>query len=187
MKAFGWAVRCMTWLGLHRLARVASLALRPSADLLALLCPKERLAFRSVRLPERIVAARVKTRHRVGLLSGLRDAELVRRHPHEHGPAFVAGTAAKIRVPAGAGCCGALLLHNGDRERGQEMARRTIAAFDSPEFDTVLTNAAGCGAAMREYGEVFKDDPRAPGRRGARCLQGAGCGRVPPRVAWFAA
>ena len=65
----------------------------------------------------------------------------------------------EVRVPSDAGCCGALLLHNGAREQGLALARRTIAAFDALELDAVLTNAAGCGAAMREYGEHFKDDP----------------------------
>ena len=64
----------------------------------------------------------------------------------------------EVRVPSDAGCCGALLLHNGARERGLALARATIAAFDTREIEAVLTNAAGCGAAMREYGEHFKDD-----------------------------
>jgi len=65
----------------------------------------------------------------------------------------------QVRAPAGPGCCGALPLHHGELERGLELARGIIAAFDSPEPDAVFTNAAGCGAAMREYGEHFKDDP----------------------------
>ncbi len=155
MKAFGWAVRCMTWLGLHRLARVRLLP-APISGLLRYL-PEREDAFRSVRLPERI-APRGETRHRVGLLAGCVMQSLF-GGTHTSTVRLLSRHGCEIRVPAGAGCCGALLLHNGDRERGQELARRTIAAFDSPEFDTVLTNAAGCGAAMREYGELFKDDP----------------------------
>ena len=155
MKAFGWAVRCMTWLGLHRLARVRLLP-APISGLLRYL-PEREDAFRPVRLPER-TAPPGETRHRVGLLAGCVMQSLF-GGTHASTVRLLSRHGCEVRAPAGAGCCGALLLHNGDRERGRELARRTIAAFDSPDLDAVLTNAAGCGAAMREYGELFKDDP----------------------------
>lgn len=155
MKALGRAVHCMTWLGLGRLARWRLL---PAAvrDLLRYL-PDPEAPFRAVRLPERTVPEG-EVRHRVGLLSGCVMQSLF-GDTHASTVRLLAQRGCEVRAPAGAGCCGALLLHNGDRERGLELARRTIAAFDSPELDAVLTNAAGCGAAMREYGEHFKNDP----------------------------
>ena len=155
MKTFGWAVRCMTWLGLGQLAR---LRLWPAAirDLLRYL-PDREAPFRSVRLPPRTLPDG-EIRHRVGLLSGCVMQSLF-GGTHESTVRLLTRYGCEVQVPAGAACCGALLLHNGDRERGLALARRTIAALDSPELDAVLTNAAGCGAAMREYGEHFKDDP----------------------------
>jgi len=38
------------------------------------------------------------------------------------------------------------------------MARRNIDAFPE-DVDAVVVNAAGCGAAMKEYGHLLKDDP----------------------------
>ncbi len=155
MRAFGWAVRLMTGLGLGRVARSR---LWPAAvrDLLRYL-PDREAPFRSVRLPQRTVPEG-EIRHRVGLLSGCVMQSLF-GDTHVSTLQLLTRHGCEVRAPAGAGCCGALLLHNGDRERGLELARGTIAAFDSPELDAVLTNAAGCGAAMREYGEHFKDDP----------------------------
>ena len=155
MRAFGWAVRCLTRLGLHRLARSGWAPATVRGWLRYL--PDTETPFRSVRLPER-TAPRGEVRHRVGLLAGCVMQSLF-GETHASTLRVLARHGCEVRAPASAGCCGALLLHNGDRERGLELARRAIAAFDSPELDAVLTNAAGCGAAMREYGEHFKDDP----------------------------
>lgn len=64
-----------------------------------------------------------------------------------------------VVVPPGQGCCGALAVHSGDLDSGRELARTNIDALSSPEFDAVVTNAAGCGAAMREYEFLLRDDP----------------------------
>ncbi len=65
----------------------------------------------------------------------------------------------EVVVAPDQGCCGALAVHAGDFEAGRKMARRNIDAFDSPEFDAVLSNAAGCGASMKEYDYLLRDDP----------------------------
>src|SRR5262245_12475565 len=65
----------------------------------------------------------------------------------------------RVVVPAGQGCCGALHLHWGDRAAGRATAQRNLAAF--ADADWIVTNAAGCGAALRDYGHLLGDDPRA--------------------------
>jgi glycolate oxidase iron-sulfur subunit len=57
------------------------------------------------------------------------------------------------------GCCGALAIHAGDFEAGRRMARRNIDAFENSEYVAVLSNAAGCGASMKEYDYLLRDDP----------------------------
>jgi glycolate oxidase iron-sulfur subunit len=57
------------------------------------------------------------------------------------------------------GCCGALAVHAGDFDAGRRMARRNIDAFENSEYDAVLANAAGCGASMKEYDYLLRDDP----------------------------
>ena len=55
-------------------------------------------------------------------------------------------------------CCGALHAHAGERDLARDLARRNIAAFEQVAADAVIVNAAGCGAAMKEYGWLLKDD-----------------------------
>ncbi|HYK52809.1 MAG TPA: (Fe-S)-binding protein, partial [Candidatus Eremiobacteraceae bacterium] len=58
----------------------------------------------------------------------------------------------------GQGCCGALHLHAGLKDRARAFARSTIAAFEKSGADYVAVNAAGCGAAMKEYGHLLEAD-----------------------------
>lgn len=59
----------------------------------------------------------------------------------------------EVVVPTSQGCCGALHAHSGDLAFARELAERNIAAFGDAEVDVVVTNSAGCGAALREVGE----------------------------------
>ena len=69
-------------------------------------------------------------------------------------------------------CCGALHAHAGDLSQARQLARRNIDAFDtflhahpqpaSPSptrRPTIIINAAGCGALLKEYGKLLADDP----------------------------
>ena len=59
----------------------------------------------------------------------------------------------EVVVPRGQGCCGALQAHAGHADFAAGLARRNAAAFDPAEVDAVVVNSAGCGAALREYGD----------------------------------
>lgn len=54
-------------------------------------------------------------------------------------------------------CCGALMLHSGYEDEALGLARRLVEAFE--DCDYVVTNAAGCGSSMKDYGEILRDDP----------------------------
>jgi glycolate oxidase iron-sulfur subunit len=56
-------------------------------------------------------------------------------------------------------CCGALHAHAGDLDTARNLARRNIAAFERSGAEFIAVNAAGCGAIMKEYGHLLKDDP----------------------------
>ncbi len=73
----------------------------------------------------------------------------------------------EVVVPATQGCCGALHAHAGDIDRGRGLMRRNIAAFDEAGVDTVVNNAAGCGAALKEYGHLLHEEPRWADRAAA--------------------
>ena len=65
----------------------------------------------------------------------------------------------EILVPKDQICCGALQIHAGDRDQARQMARHNIDVFLASSSEYIITNAAGCGAAMKEYTELFHDDP----------------------------
>jgi glycolate oxidase iron-sulfur subunit len=65
----------------------------------------------------------------------------------------------EVVVPEGQGCCGALHLHDGMRDEARKLARRNIHAVLDGGFDAIITNAAGCGSTLKEYGELLADDP----------------------------
>jgi glycolate oxidase iron-sulfur subunit len=73
----------------------------------------------------------------------------------------------EVVATVGQTCCGALHAHAGERERARDLARRNIAAFERSEVDAVIVNAAGCGAATKEYGWLLKDDPAWSARASA--------------------
>lgn len=72
-----------------------------------------------------------------------------------------------VVCPRSAGCCGALDAHAGRRERARERARALIDALEGADFDALVTNSAGCGSTLREYGELLADDDRYAARAAA--------------------
>ncbi|HEX5972348.1 MAG TPA: heterodisulfide reductase-related iron-sulfur binding cluster, partial [Gemmatimonadaceae bacterium] len=56
-------------------------------------------------------------------------------------------------------CCGALHAHAGDDDTARKLARANVAAFEKSGAEYIVTNAAGCGAMMKEYGALLVDDP----------------------------
>ncbi len=64
-----------------------------------------------------------------------------------------------VVVPPNQGCCGALSVHAGEADHGRALAKRNIDALGGPEFDAIIVNAAGCGAAMKEYDFLLREDP----------------------------
>lgn len=55
-------------------------------------------------------------------------------------------------------CCGSLQAHNGDFDTAKRLAKHTIDVFDRQSFDFMISNSAGCGAFMKEYGHILADD-----------------------------
>jgi glycolate oxidase iron-sulfur subunit len=63
-------------------------------------------------------------------------------------------------VPAeGQRCCGALHVHAGDDDTARKLARANVEAFERSGADYIVANAAGCGAMMKEYGQLLVEDP----------------------------
>ncbi|MER3419085.1 MAG: hypothetical protein C4290_00520 [Chloroflexota bacterium] len=65
----------------------------------------------------------------------------------------------EVLTPPAQTCCGALLVHAGEREAARALARRNVDLFLSLDVDAVVVNAAGCGSVLKEYGELLERDP----------------------------
>jgi glycolate oxidase iron-sulfur subunit len=101
----------------------------------------------------------------------------------------------RVVVPPGQGCCGALAAHHGRLAAARRLARRNLAAFAGDHLagsrsrtrgprrrrlgpvrareardryvtgSLVVANAAGCGAHLKEYGQLLGDEAGGlPGR-----------------------
>jgi glycolate oxidase iron-sulfur subunit len=64
--------------------------------------------------------------------------------------------------PANAGCCGAIRYHLNDHDGGLADARRNIDAWwphVEAGCEAIVMNASGCGAMVRDYGDLLAHDP----------------------------
>lgn len=71
----------------------------------------------------------------------------------------IARNGAHVDVPVAQQCCGALHVHAGMMDEARVLARQNIDAFAASGDDPIIVTAAGCGAALKEYGYLLKDDP----------------------------
>lgn len=65
----------------------------------------------------------------------------------------------RVVVPRAQGCCGAIAVHAGEPDAARALARVNIAAFEASAADVYVVNAAGCGSTLKEYAQLFEDDP----------------------------
>jgi glycolate oxidase iron-sulfur subunit len=65
----------------------------------------------------------------------------------------------EVHFPQGQTCCGAAPLHVGVEDIALELARRNVDAFAGDEYDAIINNAGGCGATLKEYAHLLRDDP----------------------------
>jgi glycolate oxidase iron-sulfur subunit len=144
-----------------RLAAAAGRLARPLKGLMpAALRPMLNL------VPERLPAARPlpalvpaigQRRARVALLAGCVQQALA---PNINWATVnvLSRLGVEVVIPPEQGCCGALLAHTGEAAGARRLARRNLNVFPA-EVDAVVTNAAGCGSGMHEYGLWFAGEP----------------------------
>jgi glycolate oxidase iron-sulfur subunit len=108
-------------------------------------------------LPER-TAAVGEQRGRVGLLLGCVQRVF---YPEVHRAtiAVLAAEGFEVLAPRQPGCCGALELHGGAEDAAIGRARQTVEAFAALGVERIVVNAAGCGSAMKGYGELLGGQP----------------------------
>ncbi len=106
-----------------------------------------------------VVAAQGQRRYRVAYFAGC-IANLAFAKVAEATVRVLARNGCEVVIPAEQGCCGALHVHAGIRDLARRLARQNIRTFLDREHDAIITNAAGCGAVLKEYPLLFEQEER---------------------------
>ena len=129
------------------------------------LLPKEMQAMEAllpILGPDEVVAevtpAVGAKRCRAGLLLGCVQREFFPQ-VNAASARVLAAEGCEVVAPRAQPCCGALLVHAGEESAALDLAKKTIDAFESADVDAIVTNAAGCGSNVKEYGHLLRDDP----------------------------
>jgi glycolate oxidase iron-sulfur subunit len=122
--------------------------------MLAKVAPQLRMReLRSTGFPEHVPAVG-EQRGRVGVLLGCVQ-RVFYADVQRATIATLAAEGFEVFAPQLPECCGALEMHSGEEPAAVTRAEATIAAFNAIDgLDYVVTSAAGCGSAMKEYGEL---------------------------------
>ncbi len=97
------------------------------------------------------------SRGRVAILRGCVQAGLFAR-VNDATERVLRANGYEVVEVSGQGCCGALHTHAGDAVGARQLARTNLQALGSAQVDFVAVNAAGCGAALKEYGHLLEAD-----------------------------
>jgi glycolate oxidase iron-sulfur subunit len=97
-------------------------------------------------------------KYRVGLLTGCVQ-DLAFSHVNRDTADVLLANGCEVVTPRTQFCCGSIHAHNGELELAKQMARSNLRAFDLERLDAVITNAAGCGSQLKNYGHLLQDEP----------------------------
>ncbi|HYP13405.1 MAG TPA: heterodisulfide reductase-related iron-sulfur binding cluster [Bryobacteraceae bacterium] len=106
----------------------------------------------------RVLPAIGQQRYRVAMIGGCM-ANVFFARLNEATVRVLQHNGCEVSIPAAQTCCGALHVHAGVREKAEQLARQNIDAILDGKYDAIITNAAGCGSTLKEYGELLEDDP----------------------------
>ncbi len=123
---------------------------------------KGMVAMAPARLPARApvgeLRAQKKAKLRVALLPGCAQ-QVLQPRINQAAARVLARLGADVVEPADVGCCGALEHHMGREKAALARARAVIAAFERAAPDVIAISASGCGATLKDYAYLLKDDP----------------------------
>jgi glycolate oxidase iron-sulfur subunit len=143
--------------GLQRILRLSGLMklLGPLGDIEAL-APSAEVPFFFPQIGKTF-PAEGEQRFRVAFLAGC-IANVAFARLNEATVRVLQKNGCEVVIPRAQGCCGALALHAGLRDEACRLARAEVDAVPAEEYDAILTNAAGCGSTLKEYGELLAED-----------------------------
>jgi glycolate oxidase iron-sulfur subunit len=103
------------------------------------------------------IPAQGEKRKRVGLLLGCVQRAFL-SHVTAATARVLAAEGYEVVAPPQQPCCGALMIHAGEEAAALQLARETIAAFEHANVDYIVSNAAGCGSNLKDYGYLLRND-----------------------------
>ena len=108
-------------------------------------------------LPE-FVPAIGERRARVALLAGCAQ-QVLAPEINRATISVLSRNGVEVVIPKSQGCCGAILMHTGQQLEARALARKNLEVFPN-DVDAIITNAAGCGSGIHEYGLLFAGEPQ---------------------------
>lgn len=163
LRAIGLALRLYQQSPLPQLTQWAARAGLMPKRLAVMEQMAPRLSERFFEIPTtEFVAAQGPARHTVGMISGC-IMPLAFAPTNEATVRVLTANGCDVVLPQAQRCCGALAAHSGDGGASADLARANIDAFEAfgvDRLDSIIINAAGCGAQLKNYGHMLQDDPR---------------------------
>jgi glycolate oxidase iron-sulfur subunit len=157
--------RFMQWTGLDRLVERAGLLKLLPAKLRQMHDMLPPLKRHYGKLP-RVLPAIGKRRARVALFTGC-VADAIFPETNLATARVLQHNGCEVWIPGSQGCCGALHYHSGQEKPAQGFAAANCEAFGPAlepgphRLDAIITNAAGCGAMLKDYGHLLHHTPLA--------------------------
>jgi glycolate oxidase iron-sulfur subunit len=115
-------------------------------------------------LPE-FLPAEGKRRAKVGLFLGC-VADALYPETQRNTARVLQKNGVEVWIPRGQVCCGALHYHSAMEPQARELAAKNCDVFRFSgtipnDLDAIITNAAGCGAMLKDYAHMMHDHPQA--------------------------
>jgi glycolate oxidase iron-sulfur subunit len=121
-----------------------------------------RLPARSALTARPLHPAQGARRARVALLTGCAQ-QVLGPHINDATLRLLTRIGCEVALPAGVGCCGALVFHMGNRADSLPHMRANIDRWHEEMrrggLDAIVINTSGCGTVVKDYGHIFQDDP----------------------------
>ena len=151
------ALRVYQRSGAQQALRKSGLLRKFSDELAELESSLPQIPANSFKAQGQVIPAKGQKRARVALLSGC-VMPLINGPQMNSVVSVLTRNGCEVVVPNGQGCCGAINSHVGDLKQARSMARQNIDAFLASDVDAIIVASAGCGARMKEYGHLLRDD-----------------------------
>ena len=153
-----WALlpaRLMQWLKLDGVAESLGLFRLLPQKLRRMQAQLPRLAASSPAFPP-VLPAIGPRRARVALFTGC-VADAMFGQTNWATARVLQANGCEVVIPQKQGCCGAIHYHSGADAPALDFARKNTLAFNVNDVDAVITNVAGCGAMLKDYGHIVHE------------------------------